>query len=850
MGVALALQTIGPDAMPAVLEALEAENKLLRLTALTVLAGVRSTKAIPPMLHSNAAQHEHGRIFPSLINLLKRGSAEERALAADALGRFAPHPPSATDQLRDALKDHRGTVRASAAKALGRIGPAAEEAVPDLVRILEPPLWDRAIRLISGEYAEELAGAAEALGRIGRQAEAAFPVLLRLLKHADDTVKLAAAEALADLDSGRAAPILVDLVKQPESRFVRYAFRRAGKEVVSALITALDDPDPEIQERVLSAMIRLDTAPEAAAPRLLELLESKHYWVRALAGGLLWRLRPEMRKQLEETVLADRRHCYFGDDLSFETHREPRRVLHELAGFIRTTLSSLAEATPQRDPLVSFFISQFADIIREPGEKDNAFHLQNLPLRRSPGLLALRGRTKQLISLLLANSRDIEVAQDTPLIALLVRGWQAEFWRSNGNIEGFEKKIAAAIDQQYIPVPEYFQYFEPATVTVRRKQPRHRGEILAPSQTALNDIADALTAAQMRPPYDKVRESALALLQEMLQAHERGTQLRQAMVGPDRIGSGLRSLRDKIEGAANSTELLGVLLSHDLNKKVLRQFYRGIRAMSIAELCDDIWASKRIRTFLREDLAPEDKIGAALALFADRIEGGLRRHAILKPLNSEKASLRLRQAFGIRGLNEELRRLLKAQSEQSGEAASGQITLKFKPDRGVLAELSGYICDTCWIRQEAIMRRHPNLVFVPFILEDPPRLEGGVASPFLGGAMVMFTRNAANEPVLVIRGLNPHDDLLRHASVQSVCESFIDYLAGVARSLKVTEILIPDDDNSGLTQSNRPQVNGYIKNTYRGHPARYPVTTLPSERKAETLFNDLELGPCIVLLRL
>jgi HEAT repeat protein len=115
---------------------------------------------------------------PALIELLVRGSLEERISAARALASVGGR--RSRPELERALRDEAWPLRAQAAKALGRI--AVKRAVPALEAVLDDPAWW--VR----------ANAAEALRQLGEPGRAA---LERALDHQDRYARDRAREALA-----------------------------------------------------------------------------------------------------------------------------------------------------------------------------------------------------------------------------------------------------------------------------------------------------------------------------------------------------------------------------------------------------------------------------------------------------------------------------------------------------------------------------------------------------------------------------------------------------------------------------------------------------------------------------
>jgi HEAT repeat protein len=206
---------------------------------------------------------------PALIDALKGGNATARAEAADDLASLGPQAKAAVPALSQALNDPDALVRVRAAKALAKAKPEDPAPVPALIDQLKSK--DATIRR----------AAAGALGEIGPSAKAAAPVLTESLQHADASVRHAAALALAYLgpEAKRAVPALVEALKDQDED-VRFAAAEALGEigeknevVVGALLKGIQDKDPAAQRSAALALVRLNTQVDAAAGVFIERLK-------------------------------------------------------------------------------------------------------------------------------------------------------------------------------------------------------------------------------------------------------------------------------------------------------------------------------------------------------------------------------------------------------------------------------------------------------------------------------------------------------------------------------------------------------------------------------------------------
>ena len=210
-----------PEAVPALLGALNDGARDVRSAAARSLGRLGATEAVEPLVGALSSHLIPRGIVghsvlalgagavPGLVALLAHADPEVRATAAELVGLLGG--AGEAEHLVGRLADRSATVRGRAAIALGRLG--ATEAYGDL----DGTLADRAPQV--------RAAAAEALGLIGD--ERAFPILLDVARNDAFEPARAAAHALARL----APDLLQEAAREPAAGpFVREAAEVAALE--------------------------------------------------------------------------------------------------------------------------------------------------------------------------------------------------------------------------------------------------------------------------------------------------------------------------------------------------------------------------------------------------------------------------------------------------------------------------------------------------------------------------------------------------------------------------------------------------------------------------------------------
>jgi HEAT repeat protein len=341
-----ALRAIGPGAVPALVERLEAPEREARVVALRALGflGDHAKPAVPrlnallddPNLRGEAAAALGGigtrDAIPALIAKLKDDDPGFRARAAETLGRIGWERQAAQYSSRTfargaimplvaALKDPDPGVRAAAAGALRDIGSEAAAAVPDLVAVLNDAV------------AEVRLAALRAFGRVGIIPAESQGVVLALLKDPDRRVRRAAAGAI-DEDALKTKAVVAGLLaalEDPDTDVRAAAAQRLHQAHVewfsnsggtfhdspglvqnqagpAALRAALGDHDPRVRAAVAWLLPVFKAEAAASVPLLIAHLKDPDVNVRRAAGEALSRFGPAAKDATPALLeaLADR----------------------------------------------------------------------------------------------------------------------------------------------------------------------------------------------------------------------------------------------------------------------------------------------------------------------------------------------------------------------------------------------------------------------------------------------------------------------------------------------------------------------------------------------------------------
>lgn len=138
-------------------------------------------------------------------------------------------------------------------------------------------------------------------------------------------------------------------------------------------------------------------------------------------------------------------------------------------------------------------------------------------------------------------------------------------------------------------------------------------------------------------------------------------------------------------------------------------------------------------------------------------------------------------------------------------ANSGSRTYRFIPTKGPLHELSGHIGDACWAsKYDSIAEAFPNFTSVIFV-QNPESSSRRLA----GACLLIETTSSDGEPLLVIRGVNPLQNVITQLDSKSFMNELTDYVEEIATTLGRKPAIVIDD-HSGGSATNRPSLYDYM----------------------------------------
>ncbi len=163
----------------------------------------------------------------------------------------------------------------------------------------------------------------------------------------------------------------------------------------------------------------------------------------------------------------------------------------------------------------------------------------------------------------------------------------------------------------------------------------------------------------------------------------------------------------------------------------------------------------------------------------------------------EESMKAYRTITSVAALEEGLRRL-----EQ--QASSDVLPMRFVPSRGILLHFAGFIGDACFAGQSNIAEEHPNVTAVTMVANP-----GGASERLVGSAVFIEGTSKSGEPLLIVRALNPLENVITQLNPEKFVQAYLAYAGDVARQTNRRLAVVIDGCRHGAT--NRLLIAQYLE---------------------------------------
>lgn len=285
----------------------------------------------------------------------------------------------------------------------------------------------------------------------------------------------------------------------------------------------------------------------------------------------------------------------------------------------------------------------------------------------------------------------------------------------------------------------------------------------------------------------KIEEKRSGLIESLKEKSDKMPNLR-AKEGLDQKISALESL--KIRNVKDFQDNFSVLAAN-------KEFNELLRQVSFL-----ISFSKNKQSLNHDlDSINLDKPGVDdISWVLDFVDHITNRETMSQYFSDKKAGRMFSEVVSAQAISEEMVLL-----QDKGERSEDVTKIQLIPTRSVLMEFSGHIADACWAsKYNSILEEFPNFTSV-IIKQNPDSKYERLAGAF----MLIETKSKNDEPLLVIRGFNPIENLINSVSAKDFYNKVTGYVKELAEKDK-RKVAIVIDDHTGGAATNRPVLFKYL----------------------------------------
>jgi len=194
----------------------------------------------------------------------------------------------------------------------------------------------------------------------------------------------------------------------------------------------------------------------------------------------------------------------------------------------------------------------------------------------------------------------------------------------------------------------------------------------------------------------------------------------------------------------------------------------------------------------------------------------------------KKVSRALGGLLSVKGLDQEVGRLRDV-------GTRGTMEMQLVPQRNIMTEFSGHIGDACWAgKEDSMLERYPNVTSVTMVMNPESEKHRRLA----GSMMLLEVTADDGTDLLVMRGVNPLENVINQLSPRAFVQVLREYLEPIAEKMgrKLGMVI---DKKSGDAATNRPTLFGYLKDELKGELVQMKVSDEAATFNGYDIRNDV-----------
>ena len=408
------------------------------------------------------------------------------------------------------------------------------------------------------------------------------------------------------------------------------------------------------------------------------------------------------------------------------------------------------------------------------------------------GIQQLREKINELKQQLFSDNEEYPNTELARELVMHYTRYENSSWGSTTS-ESFDSIVRHYHSEDHTPLKAYFTPSEPLPIKKLTTE-EHAPQLTEDVINRFTTVKDAICAAQQ---IVKTEKKPLKPLTHITNIIEQGKQetiaVTEEKLATTTNAKAQEHMQRKIERLQNT------------NVRSIKEFQENFTFLAdFRTLRTPLMIAMFIMTFMKRknqineswDTITHDTDGVSKV--CDFVNHITNQEVMAQYFTDKKAKKRFEEVINVATLEQGIARL--TDRDTQGTAAITCI-----PTRNLLTELSGHIADACWAdKYDSVLNTFDNLTSLIFVQnQDTPHER-------IAGATLLFEAEADDgTPLLIIRGLNPQENIINTLSAEDFYTQITDYLTTIAKKDNRT-LAITIDDHTGGSATNRPTLFNYL----------------------------------------
>ena len=408
------------------------------------------------------------------------------------------------------------------------------------------------------------------------------------------------------------------------------------------------------------------------------------------------------------------------------------------------------------------------------------------------GIQQLREKINELKQQLFSDNEEYPNTELARELVMHYTRYENSSWGSTTS-ESFDSIVRYYHSEDHTPLKPYFTPSEPLPIKKLTTE-EHAPQLTEDVINRFTTVKDAICAAQQIVTTEKKPLKPLTHITNIIeQGKQEAIAVTEEKLATTTNAKAQEHMQRKIERLQNT------------NVRSIKEFQENFTFLAdFRTLRTPLMIAMFIMTFMKRknqineswDTITHDTDGVSKV--CDFVNHITNQEVMAQYFTDKKAKKRFEEVINVATLEQGIARL-------TDRGTQGTAAITCIPTRNLLTELSGHIADACWAdKYDSVLNTFDNLTSLIFVQnQDTPHER-------IAGATLLFEAEADDgTPLLIIRGLNPQENIINALSAEDFYTQITDYLTTIAKKDNRT-LAITIDNHTGGSATNRPTLFNYL----------------------------------------